>query len=61
MKVALEDEGETATQKYDRFITANKVTAEEVMPVKVRSRKARYSNDTRVVKARKEINEANES
>ena len=51
----LEDEEETATDKYDRFIKANNEAAEKIIPVRKRSHKTRFSSDPRVVTARDQI------
>ena len=56
----LEDIEETATDKYSRFITANKEAAEKIIPAKKRSRKANFSRDPRVIKARDHIRETYE-
>ncbi|XP_072039109.1 craniofacial development protein 2-like [Amphiura filiformis] len=47
----LEDMEETATDKYSRFIAANKEAAEKIIPAKKRSRRANFSRDPRVIKA----------
>lgn len=51
----LVDMEESATQKYEKFIIANREAAEIVIPVKKRSCRARYSSDVRVTGAREEI------
>ena len=48
----LEDVEETATEIYDRFVKANSEAAEQVIPVKKRSRKICFSSDNRVSSAR---------
>ena len=48
-------EDKSATKKYERFIRANKEAAENIIPVKKRSHKARFSNDPRFIKARDNI------
>ena len=40
---------ECATEKYDRFIRANREAAEKTIPRKMRTRKANISSDPRVV------------
>ena len=54
----LENADESATGKYERFITANKEAAEKLIPVKKKARKVQFSNDTQVIEARKMINDA---
>ncbi|XP_019623440.1 PREDICTED: craniofacial development protein 2-like, partial [Branchiostoma belcheri] len=56
----LYEEGETATERYERFITANEEAAEEVIPVKKREKRAEYSSDPRVTQARDEVNKTYE-
>ncbi|XP_072015018.1 uncharacterized protein [Amphiura filiformis] len=56
----LEDMEETATDKYSRFIAANKEAAEKIIPAKKRSRRANFSRDPRVIKARDHIRETYE-
>ncbi|XP_072046557.1 uncharacterized protein [Amphiura filiformis] len=51
---------ETATDKYSRFIAANKEAAEKIIPAKKRSRRANFSRDPRVIKARDHIRETYE-
>ena len=57
----LENEEESASEKYERFIKANKEAAELVIPVKKRAHKTRFSSDTRVIKARDNIRDAYET
>ena len=54
----LENADESATEKYERFITANKEAAEKLIPVRKKARKVQFSKDTRVIEARKKINDA---
>ena len=54
----LEDKEESATDKNDRFIKANKEAAEKIIPVRKRAKKTRFSSDPRVAKARDEIKDA---
>ena len=56
----LEDEEESATNKYDRFIKANKEAAEKFIPLRKRAKRTRFSSDPRVTKARDEIKHAYE-
>ncbi|XP_072050064.1 uncharacterized protein [Amphiura filiformis] len=53
----LEEMEETATERYERFIKANREAAEKVIPVKKKNRKVRLSSDIRVVRARDDIRE----
>ncbi|XP_072050156.1 craniofacial development protein 2-like [Amphiura filiformis] len=57
----LENIEETATDKYSRFIAANKEAAEKIIPAKKRSRRANFSRDPRVIKAREHIRETYEA
>ena len=54
----LEDADESATEKYESFITANKEAAEKSIPVRKKARQVQFSRDTRVIEARKKINDA---
>ncbi|XP_030839582.1 uncharacterized protein LOC115923289 [Strongylocentrotus purpuratus] len=54
----LEKEEESATERYERFITAHKEATEKVIPVKKKTRKLHFPNDTRVISARNKINKA---
>ena len=49
---------ETATERYDRFIMANKEAAEKIIPNRKKTRKANISNDPRVTVARENVNKA---
>ena len=49
---------ETATERFDRFIKANKEAAEKIIPIRRRTRKANISNDPRVTVARENVNKA---
>ena len=51
-------EEESATDRYDRFIKANKEAAEKIVPLRNRAKKTRFSSDPRVIKARDEIKDA---
>ena len=51
----LEIAEESATEKYDRFINANREAAEKVIPRKKRTRKTNISSDPRVITAREKI------
>ena len=54
----LSTEGESATEKYQQFIEANKEKAEEILPQRKRRKKANTSNDDRVQNARTQVQEA---
>ena len=54
----LEDEDESATDKYDIFSKAYKEAAKKTIPLRKRAEKTRYSSDHKVTKARDEINHA---
>ena len=54
----LEDEDESATDKYDIFSKAYKEAAKKTIPLRKRAEKTRYSSDPKVTKARDEINHA---
>ncbi|CAH1244595.1 Hypp7340 [Branchiostoma lanceolatum] len=56
----LQEETETATERYGRFITANEEAAEKTIPIKKREKRVRYSSDPRVTQARDEVNRSNE-
>ena len=51
----LQDQNETATEKYDRFIKATQEATEEVIPTKEKGKRAKFSSDPRVVTARENI------
>ena len=51
-------EEESATDRYDRFIKANKEAAEKIVPLRNRAKKTRFSSDPRILKARDEIKDA---
>ena len=53
-----ENADESATEKYERFITANKEAAEKLIPVRKKARKVQFSKDTQVIEARKRISDA---
>ena len=44
---------ETATGRYERFITAHKEAAEKLFPVRKKARKVKFSKDARVIEGRK--------
>ena len=54
----MENADESATEKYERFIAANKEAAEKLVPGRKKARKVQFSKDTRVIEARKKINDA---
>ena len=54
----LEEEDDSASERYEKFTEANKEAAEKVIPVKNKSRKACFLSDPRVTKAREEIKAA---
>ena len=56
----LADVEEAATDKYDRFITANKEAAEKTIPARSRPRRTHISSDPRVTRARDKIRKAYE-
>ena len=49
---------ETATERYDRFIKANKEAAQKITPIRRRTHKANISNDPRETVAKENINKA---
>ena len=52
-------EEESATDRYDRSIKANKEAAEKIVPLmRNTAKKTRFSSDPRVTKARDEIKDA---
>ena len=55
---ALRVEEETINQQYDRFIQANKETAEELIPKIERNKKSTISNDPKVIEARNDVQSA---
>ena len=54
----LQDEVETASEKYSRFIKATQDAAEEVIPVRKKEKITYFSNDAQVSRARSQIEEA---
>ncbi|MEE8288342.1 MAG: reverse transcriptase domain-containing protein [Nitrosomonadaceae bacterium] len=48
----LQDMTETGTEKYQRFIDANKHATENIIPIKPKKNKNRFSEDPRVIEAR---------
>ena len=54
----LQKEEETATEKYTRFIEATQNAAEKLLPVRKKEIRTCFSNDARVIAARKSIDEA---
>ena len=54
----LEIEDESATERYERFVTAHKEAASEVIPVKKKAKKSQFSDDPRVTSARNKVNKA---
>ena len=51
-------EEESATDRYDIFIKANKKAAEKIVPLRDRPKRTRFSSDPGVIKARDEIKDA---
>ena len=54
----LEIENESATERYERFITDHKEAAVKIIPVKKKAKGSQFSDDPRVTSARNKINEA---
>jgi len=54
----LASDQQSCTQKYESFITANRETAEELLPGIQREKKHAHSNDPRVVEQRKKLKKA---
>jgi len=55
---ALASDYQACTQKYESFITANRDTAEELLPGIQREKKRAHSNDPRVVEQRERMKKA---